>query len=187
MRRSWLLLAFAIALVLWLWRSPREEVSDNQAEAHNRATEPGYVATDAWMWETDDAGQPKYRLRAERVVESDPQANIELTAPQFTYEGETIWTLTARTGVLPPSAQQITLTGDVLAQGDKPGSPTMHIRTNSLNVDMAARHADTADPVAMDWGSNKLWSHGMQADMQTDHLRLLSPVYGEFTRARNER
>ena len=47
---------------------------------------------------------------------------------------------------------------------------------------MTTRRADTSDPVTMDWGTNKLWSNGMNADMQTNHLRLISPVYGEFSR-----
>ena len=57
MRRSWLLLAFAVALVMWLWRSPREEVSDNQTHTNGRAPEPGYVATGAVLFETDADGR----------------------------------------------------------------------------------------------------------------------------------
>jgi LPS export ABC transporter protein LptC len=183
-RRAWLLLAFAAGLVLWLWRSPREEVSDNPTRANGNAPEPGYVATGAVLFETDDTGQPLYRLRAERIAQPEPTANIELTAPQFAYQGETIWTLNANTGVLPPSAQQISLAGDVYAEGERFGRQPIHIRTASLHVDMQTRRADTSDAVTMDWGPNRLWAQGLQADMQTDHLRLKSPVYGEFARAR---
>jgi len=184
MRRAWLLIAFAAALVLWLWRSPREEVTDTTAPQEGRATEPGYVATGAIMFETDNDGQPLYRLFADRIVQPDPTANIELTAPQFMYQGSTVWTLTAKLGVLPPSAQQISLSGDVYAEGVRTGAEPLHIRSATLDVDMATRHADTNDPVTMDWGTNKLWSKGMHADMQTNLLRLTSPVYGEFTRSR---
>lgn len=182
MRRAWLLLAFAAALVLWTWRSPREEVQDNQARGEEHAAAPGYVATGAVLLETDTEGQPLYRLRAERIAQPDPTANIELTAPQFEYQGTTVWTLTAQTGVLPPTAQQISLSGDVVARGERPGAEPIHIHSATLNVDMQTRRADTADAITMDWGANRLWAHGMQADMQADHLRLISPVYGEFTR-----
>jgi len=182
MRRAWLLLAFAVALVMWLWRSPRGEVADNPARGARETPEPGYVATGALLFETDTEGQPLYRLHADRISQPNPTADIELTSPQFEYQGTTLWTLNARTGTLPPSAQQISLVGDVFAQGQRTGAEPIHIHTDTLNVDMQTRHADTADPVKMDWGPNRLWSHGMQADMQTDHLRLLSPVYGEFTR-----
>jgi LPS export ABC transporter protein LptC len=183
MRRSWLLLAFAVALVMWLWRSPREEVADNQARGTRETPEPGYVATGALLFETDTEGQPLYRLRADRIAQSNPTADIELTSPQFEYQGTTLWTLNAHTGTLPPSAQQISLAGDVFAQGQRTGAEPIHIHTATLNVDMQTRHADTTDPVTMDWGPNRLWAHGLQADMQTDHLRLISPVYGEFTRS----
>jgi len=183
-RRSWLLLAFAVALVMWLWRSPREEVTDNQARGTGRAPEPGYVATGAVLFETDEEGQPLYRLRAERIAQPDPTSNIVLTTPQFEYQGTTLWTLDAHTGVLPPSAQEISLSGDVIAQGERSGAEPIHIRTASLNVDMETRRADTTDPVTMDWGANRLWAQGLHADMQADHLRLISPVYGEFSRKR---
>jgi LPS export ABC transporter protein LptC len=182
-RRAWLLLAFAVALVLWLWRPPREEVQDNQTRGAGPTAAPGYVATGAVMLETDADGQPLYRLRADQIAQPAPTADIQLTAPQFVYQGGTVWTLTAQSGVLPPSAQQISLTGDVVATGDKPGAVPMHIRSASLSVDMQTRHADTTDPVTVDWGPNRLWAQGMHADMQTDHLRLISPVYGVFTRS----
>jgi LPS export ABC transporter protein LptC len=181
-RRSWLLLAFAAALVMWLWRSPRGEVSDNQARGSGHAPEPGYVATGAVLFETDTEGQPVYRLRADRIAQPSPTADIELSSPQFEYQGTTLWTLNAHTGVLPPSAQQISLSGDVYAQGQRAGAEPIHIHTATLHVDMQTRRAETSDPVTMDWGPNRMWAQGLQADMQTDHLRLISPVYGEFTR-----
>ena len=182
MRRAWLLLAFAAALVLWTWRSPREEVQDNQAHDERPAAEPGYIATGAVLLETDTEGQPLYRLRAERISQPDPTGAIELTAPQFEYQGNTTWTLTAHTGVLPPSAQQISLSGDVVAHGDRTGAVPIEIHGATLNVDMQTRRADTVDPVTMDWGANRLWAQGLHADMQADQLRLISPVYGEFKR-----
>jgi hypothetical protein len=166
-RRAWLLLAFGVALALWLWRPPREEVQDNTSHENGAAAQTGYVATCAAILETGPDGQPLYQL----------------SAPQFVYQGNTVWTLTAHSGVLPPSAQQISLSGEVVAVGEKPGMEPMHIRSESLSVDMQTRRADTTDPVTVEWGSNRLWAHGMHADMQADHLRLISPVYGVFTRS----
>ena len=122
MRRAWLLLVFAAALVLWLWRLAARGSPGNQARGPRHRTEPGYVATGAVLFETDPDGQSLYRLRAERISQPDPTADIELSAPQFEYQGTTVWTLTAHTGVLPPSAQQISLTGDVVARADQAGA-----------------------------------------------------------------
>ncbi|MBS0388546.1 MAG: LPS export ABC transporter periplasmic protein LptC, partial [Proteobacteria bacterium] len=88
----------------------------------------------------------------------------------------------AARGVLPPAAQQISLQGGVVAQAQRPGSVPLQLRTDSLDVDMQARTADTSDAVTMEWGRNRLWANGLHADMNTDALRLKSPVHGEIAR-----
>jgi LPS export ABC transporter protein LptC len=181
-RRIWLLLAFASALVLWLWRSPRGEAPANSAPSANASAAPGYVAIGAELIDTDADGQPQYSLHATQISQPSPTADIELTAPQFIYRGETEWTLTAARGVLPPAAQQIDLLGDVTARAQRAGSVPLQIRTASVRVDMQARTADSSDAVAMESGRNRLWASGLHADMKTDELRLKSPVHGEVAR-----
>ena len=182
MRRIWLLLAFASALVLWLWRSPRGETPANAAPSASASAAPGYVATGAELIDTDADGQPQYSLHATQISQPTPTADIELTAPQFVYRGETEWTLTAARGVLPPAAQQIRLLGDVVARAQRTGSAPLQLRATSLAIDMQASTADSTDPVAMEWGRNRLWASGLHADMKTDELRLKSPVHGEVAR-----
>ena len=183
MRRIWLLLAFASALVLWLWRSPRGEAPSNAAPSTNTAAAPGYVATGAELIDTDADGQPQYSLHATQISQPSPNADIELTAPQFVSRGDTAWTLTAARGLLPPAAQQISLQGDVVAQAQRVGASPLVLRTARLNVDMEARTADSSDAVAMEWGRNRLWASGLHADMNSDALRLKSPVHGEVARS----
>jgi len=182
MQRAWLLLVFAAALALWLWRSPREEPADNAQGGLNRTAEPGYVALDAELFETDAAGQPQYRLRASRMEQPFPTADIELTAPEFHYRGDTDWTLTAMRGLLPPEAQQVTLSGDVLSTAQRPGEPPLRIHTATLDIDIQTQRLDTQAPVTMDFGRNRLWAVGMHADMKADSLRLESHVLGEYAR-----
>jgi len=182
MKRAWLLLVFAAALALWLWRSPRDEPADTAVSGANRQAEPGYVALDAELFETDGAGQPQYRLRASRMEQADPKADIALTAPEFHYRGDTEWTLTAERGILPPAAQQVTLTGNVLTTAQQPGQPALQIRTATLAIDMPKQQLDTREPVAMDWGRNRLWAVGLHVDMKADSLRLESHVLGEYAR-----
>ena len=94
-----------------------------------------------------------------------------------------MWTVTARTGTLPPSQQQVKLAGDVVARGNQVGTEPMELHTASLTVDLQTRLADTLDPVTMEWGANRLSALGLHADMQADYLRLKSPVHGEFAHA----
>jgi len=182
-RRPWLLVVLLAALAMWLWRQPRYEAPETASRTNRGPVEPGYVATGAILRETGADGRPLYRLRAERIAQPDPAASIALTAPQFQYEGPTLWTVTARTGTVPPSQQQIRLEGDVVARGEQSGSEPMELHTATLDVDLQTRRADTQDPVTMQWGTNRLSATGLHADMQADYLRLKSPVHGEFTRA----
>ena len=182
MRRVWLLVVFAVALMLWLWRSPRGESPESPARNGGTTAGSGYVAIGAELIDTGPDGQPLYSLRATQIAQPTPLADIELTAPQFVYHGETAWTLTAERAVLPPSATQISLLGSVVARTERTGSVPLELRTTSLGIDMEAHTADSADAVAMDFGRNRLWAAGLHADLKTDALRLKSPVHGEFAR-----
>lgn len=182
MRRVWLLVAFAAALLLWLWRSPHGESPDGPTRNGGTSAGAGYVATGAELVDTGADGQPEYSLRATQIAQPTPAADIELTAPQFVYHGDTAWTLTAERAVLPPSAMQISMLGSVVARTERAGSVSVELRTTSLGIDMEAHTADSADAVVMDFGRNRLWAAGLHADLKADALRLKSPVHGEFAR-----
>ena len=183
MLRPWLLVVLVAALALWLWRQPHVDAPEATGGNARHRMEPGYVATGAVMTETGVDGQPLYRLRADRIAQPDPTSEIALAAPLFQYQGPTVWTVSAHEGVLPPSEQEIRLSGDVLARADQAGAEPMQLHTATLTVNMQTRRADTVDPVTMEWGANRLSATGLHADMQADYLRLKSPVHGEFARA----
>ncbi len=99
MRRVWILGIIAAALALWLWRVPTRSVVENENGEANHSTAPGYVASGAELIDTNAEGQPEFRMVAERIEQPWPAADVELTSPQFSYAGETAWTLTAQRGV----------------------------------------------------------------------------------------
>jgi LPS export ABC transporter protein LptC len=180
MRRVWLLLIFAAALALWLWRVPRGTVTENENGEANHSAAPGYVASGAELIDTNADGQPEFRMVAERIEQPWPAADVELTSPRFSYAGDTEWTLTAERGVLAEATEQVFLTGDVLATAARTGQPPWQIRTYTLDADLLHKQLDTKADVAMVWGRNHLWAAGMHADIKTDRLQLTSPIYGEF-------
>ena len=167
---------------MWLWRSPREESGDTATGGAEPPAEPGYVAVGATLFDTDAEGHPRYRLIAKRIEQPSPSSPIELDSPQFQYQGDTDWTLTADTGVLPPSAQRVTLTGAVLAVAQRPQSAPLRIRTETLEIDLPSQRLDTQAAVSMDWGANRLWATGLHADMKADSVQFQSHAHGEFTR-----
>jgi LPS export ABC transporter protein LptC len=183
MPRGWLLLVFAGALAVSLWQMrAREDTGAPTATAATANAEPGYIALDAELIDTGDDGQPQYRLRAQRIEQAQPAADIELTRPEFHYQGTTAWTLTAQRGALPPGAEHVALSGEVNAVGVRAQEPPLRIRTDMLAIDLQGKRLDTSSPVAIDWGRNRLSGTGLHADMKADSLRLESGVHGEFAR-----
>ena len=180
MRHAWLLLILAATLALWLWRLPSGRIATGDANGPHYGAEPVYVASGAALVDTNSAGQPEDRLSAERIEQPWPAADVQLTAPQFSYAGETAWTLTAQRGVLAQAAGQIYLMGDVLATAARPGQLPWQIRTANLDADMRLKQLDTRTAVAMVWGRNRLWAAGLHADIEADRLQLTSPIHGEF-------
>ncbi|HLQ11771.1 MAG TPA: LPS export ABC transporter periplasmic protein LptC [Steroidobacteraceae bacterium] len=180
MRRTWLLLILAATLALWLWRAPSRGVVENENGEANHSAASGYVASDAELIDTNADGQPEFRLIAERVEQPWPAADVELTAPQISYAGETAWTVTAQHGVLQQAIEQVSLSGDVRVTAMRPGQPPWQIRTDTLDADMVQKRLDTHSTVAMIWGRNRLWMSGLHADIKADRLLLTSPINGEF-------
>ena len=181
MNRLWLLLGFAGVIALALWQyGRRADSATTAATAASSGSEPGYVALGAELYDTGANGQPLYRLRAPRIEQAAPSADIELITPEFRYQGPTNWLLTAQHGSLPPAANRVDLRGNVVALGQRPASADLRIRTDNLTVDLDQQRLDTLAAVAIDWGPNRLSSVGLHADMNADSLRLESRVHGEF-------
>lgn len=181
MRRAGLLLVFAIALGLWQWQiRPPPESTEATAAATRRNAEPGYVAINANLLDTGADGQPQFRLRAARIEQATPTADLTLSDMEFQQQGKSIWTLSAQRGVMPLATEQLQLAGDVHASGVLGAAP-ISIRTELLAVDLQQQHLDTHAEVGIDWGHNRLTANGLHADMKSDSLRLESHIHGEFT------
>jgi LPS export ABC transporter protein LptC len=151
------------------------------AAADVESTEPGYIATNADLIETDDDGHALFRLDAERIEQPTPQGIIFLTAPKLDYQPEAgnHWKLSAQRGQLPQDASTAELAGAVHADGRPTGSNAlMHIVTDQLHLDMKQQLATTTAKVRVDWAGNSLRGRGMIADIKNDRLQLAADVHG---------
>jgi LPS export ABC transporter protein LptC len=170
MSRSAIVVILLIGVALWAWLAPRG-VAPQLGETTADVTPPasGYVATDAELIETDDDGTLLLRLRADRIAQPNPAADVGLTRPQLDYQRDpsSNWTLRAAEGSLANNRQQVKFSGAVQATHRRTGEPTIVIRTDQLSFDIPRQRADTAATVAIDWGNARLQARGM-------HLNLLS-------------
>jgi LPS export ABC transporter protein LptC len=181
MRRLGLLLILAVALVaaLWRWQPAGEGPTTSAGTA---GAQPGYVATEAELVDTGEDGQPQFRLQANRISQQHPGAIVELDEPRIDYQGSTRWQLAARNGTLPQDASSVQFSGDVRAVAERGHEPPLTIRTETLDIDLVARRAETTADVAIELGRSRLGATGLHADMKADALRLESGVHGEYAR-----
>lgn len=168
MRHLGWLLPLLVLAGLWAWHAPRASRSDATATADTGAGgELGFVAVDAELIETGADGAPLYRLRAQRIAQQRPDAAVSLQGPQLSYDDRSqgLWSLRAERGSLSADRRSVTFEGDVQARRTQPRSPPLDLRTDTLQVDLEQRVADTATPVAIEWGRARLTAGGLHADM----------------------
>lgn len=153
---------------------------------------PGYAAEDATLVRTGDDGRPLYQLQA-RSLDREPKSG-EITAHELTLHyappadekpeaviGTRPWTLTARQGNLPEGSMHISLAGNVRLVGTPAGSrDPLRVETQALDFDMDQQIARTKLPANFYWGSRRLSSRGVTADLKRGTLRLESSVHGRF-------
>jgi LPS export ABC transporter protein LptC len=181
MRRLGLLLLLVVAFAAALWRwQPGEESTATTPGA--TGSTPGYVATGAELVDTGEDGQPQFRLQADRISQQHPGSVVELEQPRIDYQGTTRWQLTARSGALPQDASSVTFSGDVRAVAERGREAPLVIRTETLDIDLIKRRAETSAAVAIELGRSRLDATGLHADMKADSLRLESAVHGEYAR-----
>jgi LPS export ABC transporter protein LptC len=168
MRRAWWLLPVLVVAGLWAWLAPRTLRPDAAAAADTPAAdELGFAAVDAELIETGADGAPLYRLRAQRIEQQRPDAAVALESPQLSYDDRSqgLWTLHAERGSLSADRRSVSFNGAVQAHRTQSRSASLDLRTNTLQVDLQQRVADTATPVTIEWGRARLNADGLHADM----------------------
>lgn len=168
MRQMWWLLPVLVVAGLWAWLAPRPLRPDAVTASELPVDEDlGFTATDAELIETGADSKPMYRLRAQRISQRQPDAEVELNAPRLTYDDRSQgnWTLQAERGTLSADRRSVAFAGAVQARRTQPRSPLLDLHTEALQVDLRQRLADTSAPVAIAWGRARLNASAMHADM----------------------
>jgi LPS export ABC transporter protein LptC len=180
--RTLLLLLLIGLAALWLARLPLGALTQRATGNVVNSTLPGFEARGATLTDTDDEGHPRYQLRAASIVQPAPGAGIELERPLFTDQAETTWTVAAERGLLDATGNHLDLLGDVRATATRSGRLPLLLRADAMTATLDERRIETASPVKVEWGVNRLWAAGLQASLRADTLKLLSPIHGEFPR-----
>lgn len=173
------LVLLAVAVSSWLLITRQAD----QPPPTNAATESGYYLRGATIKGLDDNGRHVYTLVADRIVQAPGEELVALhdVALEYALPDSEPWQLFADAGKIPASGTQIALRGNVTMNEQlMRGMPLTTIRTAALDIDLRSHTAVTGDNVEIVRGNYRLSAVGMQADFQTQTLKLLSQVDGRF-------
>lgn len=178
-RTAWALVSLTVlAVVTFFMTHP-----DSDPVSEDASTLPeGYYLAGATLSSTDASGVVRYELRADRIDHRPSDGTIDLTTLQLDY-GNNLnrWRLSAQTGSMPKTNNQITLEGEVttrLLNAAAHGATQM--ATQSLFVDITEQQASTDDPVTVDFEGGQLTAVGLDMDLANETFVLRSQVKGVF-------
>lgn len=178
--------ALVIVVAMSLFNRQRRPAPDQPA-TQAQAPQPGYYMDGARIVETGEDGLPLYRIEAQHIQQNPLDSSIEmddLTLAYSTPEARD-WTVTARRGYVPPGSKTLNLAGDVRIVGQPaPDALPAVIRTERLTLDTESNIASTRDRVDIEWGSRRLSTMGLVADLKAEKLQLESAVHGRFVPSR---
>lgn len=172
-----LLLAVALAST-YLLSSLRE---DDETPDEPRLS-LAYYLDNARLTGTGQDGSILYQVTTKRAAQPRNQDRIRLQRVRMVYGPPTAlpWELRANRGYIPAAADVIELHGNVVAVSVDEGREPMIIRTERLDIEPDTRNATTTDDVILEFEGRQIDATGMQANFETNNLRLLSNVNGRF-------
>jgi lipopolysaccharide export system protein LptC len=142
----------------------------------------GYYMDRASLIATGDDGRILFRASAKSASQDYDEGTINLEGVRVSYDPvvDIPWTMQANTGQIPPDANIIQLSGDVVARTEDDGNEAMVINTEYLELDTETYIADTERKVAIEYTSNTVFATGMRAFFKEDRVELISNVNGNF-------
>jgi LPS export ABC transporter protein LptC len=142
----------------------------------------GYYMEDATLREMGPDGRPRIVVHAKNIEQQLADDSVVLSDLRLDYvTGDAgSWTVTAKSGRMPPDRSSLLLAGDVTVTGSEDqGSPV--IVTDQLTYDTTADYIQTAEFVSIRFGKNVLGGRGLRVNLNAGTLRLESNVNGQFT------
>jgi lipopolysaccharide export system protein LptC len=162
----------------WLSRKSREP----ETPTAEIPSAPDYFTRNFVAVTTGPDGTPTRRLEAERMVHLPESDRLELTAPQLTLyrEGASRWEVSSRRGQVEKkdSEQIVRLEGEVRLQQRRPRP--FELATQTLSIYPQREYAETADPVTVTAPEGRIDAVGMEADMASRQIVLLSKARGIY-------
>lgn len=173
------LLLLAVALVsTYLLSSLREDEDKPKRPELSLA----YYLDNAELTGTGPDGNILFQVTTKRAAQARDEDRIRLREVRMVYGPPTAlpWELEADRGYIPTDASVIELHGNVVAVSVETGRQPMILRTERLDIEPDTRNAMTTEDVTLEFEGRQIDATGMQANFETNSLKLLSNVNGRF-------
>ena len=174
-----LLVALAgLAAATWWLQAEWHRQPARNPQAHT----PDYFATGLEITAMDEAGKPRHRLKASKMMHYDDDDTTELESPDLTvYDPERPpWKVTAESGWVSPEGDEVLLQGEVIInRPESPKTRPLRIVTRDLRVFPDKDYAETDQHVEM--FSRNHWMESVGAEVWFEEpirIRFLSQVRG---------
>lgn len=141
-----------------------------------------YYLKDAELTGTGANGQMLFQVWTRTAAQSPDDSGIDMNDVRMIYGPPTAlpWELTANAGRIPKDVSVIELRGNVVAVSAAENKTTTIIRTQRLDIDPETRQASTLSRVQLEFDGRIVNATGMEANFETNDLKLLSNVSGKF-------
>jgi len=179
--KTFLFLGILLALALLSLFISSEGQGDKD-DGWRKALSMAYYLEDAELRSTGPDGKEVFRILARNAAQEPDELGIKLTEVNMIYGPPTAlpWDLKADRGYIPEDASVIELHENVVAVSASIDKPTTVIRTQRLDINPATREATTEARVKLDFDGRVINAKGMEANFETNDLKLLSNVSGKF-------
>jgi LPS export ABC transporter protein LptC len=176
---------FTLGLLLFIALASAYISSDGSADKQKTkrpALSMAYYLQDAELTGTDAEGFELFKIRTRHAAQGTDESGINLTEVSMVYGPPTAlpWDLTANSGYITEDMSIIELHGDVVAVSVAADMQKTVIRTQRLDINPATRQANTTARVQLDFDGRVVNATGMEANFETNDLKLLSNVSGKF-------
>ncbi|MGI9308596.1 MAG: LPS export ABC transporter periplasmic protein LptC [Gammaproteobacteria bacterium] len=142
-----------------------------------------YFLKQAQLVGTGPDGNILYRVNMATAEQNLDDLSVEMRDVYMTYEpaANIPWNLAADEGRIPQSGQLVELSGRVIAISQTAVEPATIIRTTQLAVHPESSIARSKDQVIIEREGEEVNGTGLEADLKTNHIQLLSNVNGKFS------
>ncbi len=155
--------------------------ADSGIVAGEQPVLPGYYLKDAILTITQPDGSTRLRLVAGRIQENvaDQSYSAEDVRVNYLALPGQPWTLRSDRAQVPSTLKTVDFTGNVQVRSEQNGRDGV-ILTEALTLDTTNDTARTRQPVAIEFGGQRVNATGMNADLRGGRLQLESSVNGQF-------